>query len=185
MARTFRSDDCESYKINTREPHIVLEPMEKEIAVVDEALGVLREEGILPHIGYDNDKFLAHRKLVRETFDIPWTGITPRMQRLLYAINAILQPQNMVAAGVFCGNTFISNAAAAVGPGAVYTAKNLMVTPETAKIGLGDLDDKRLAGSIATVSEAYGLKRTPDTSEVFNRSFLPPRAEREIKMPAN
>ena len=67
----------------------------------------------------------------------------------------------------------------------LYTAKNLMVTPETAKIGIGDLDDKRLAASIATVAEAYGLKRTPDVSEVFNRSFLPPRADREIKMPAN
>ncbi len=48
------------------------------------------------------------------------------MQRLLYAINAIVQPQNMIAAGVFCGNTFISNAGAAVGPGACYTARNLI-----------------------------------------------------------
>ena len=32
-----------------------------------------------------------------------------RMQRLLYAVNAILEPQNMIAAGVFCGNTFISS----------------------------------------------------------------------------
>lgn len=67
----------------------------------------------------------------------------------------------------------------------LYTAKNLMVTPETAKIGIGDLDDKRLAASIATVADAYGFKRTPDISEIFNRSFLPPRADREIKMPAN
>ena len=67
----------------------------------------------------------------------------------------------------------------------LYTAKHLMLTPETARLGLGDLDDKRLAGSIATVSEAYGLKRTPDVSEVFNRSFLPPRADRDVKMPSN
>jgi len=32
----------------------------------------------------------------------------------------------MIAAGVFCGNTFISNAGAAVGPGAVYTARALV-----------------------------------------------------------
>jgi NitT/TauT family transport system substrate-binding protein len=67
----------------------------------------------------------------------------------------------------------------------LYTAKHLMITPETAKLGLGDLDDKRLAGSIATVAEAYGLKRKPEVSEVFNRSFLPPRAERDVKMPSN
>jgi len=67
----------------------------------------------------------------------------------------------------------------------IYTAKSLMITPETTAIGIGDLDDKRLAASIATVAEAYGLKRTPDVREIFNRSFLPPKAEREIKMPAN
>jgi NitT/TauT family transport system substrate-binding protein len=67
----------------------------------------------------------------------------------------------------------------------LYTAKHLMITPETTKLGLGDLDDKRLAGSIATVAEAYGLKRKPEVSEVFNRSFLPPRADRDVKMPSN
>ncbi len=67
----------------------------------------------------------------------------------------------------------------------LYTAKHLMVTPETTRLGLGDLDDKRLADSIATVSEAYGLKRTPDVSEVFNRSFLPPKTERDVKLPSN
>lgn len=67
----------------------------------------------------------------------------------------------------------------------LYTAKNLMVTPETARIGIGDLDDKRLAASIATVAEAYGLKRVPDVREIFDRSFLPARKDREIKMPSN
>jgi len=79
---------------------------------------------------------LAHRQAVSDLFDIPWTAITPRLQRLLYAINAIVQPENMIAAGVFCGNTFISNAGAAVGPGACYTAKQLIgveIRPEEAE----------------------------------------------------
>ncbi len=78
---------------------------------------------------------LAHRRAVCELFDIPWTAITPRMQRLLYAINAIVQPQQMIAAGVFCGNTFISNAGAVVGPGACYQAAQLLgveIVPEEA-----------------------------------------------------
>lgn len=119
-----------------RDPHKVLEPIETEIAVVGEALAVLREEGILPHTDYDLGKILAHRKAVRELFEIPWTAITLRMQRLVYAINAIAQPQTMIAAGVFCGNTFISNAGAAVGPGACYTAKDLIgveIRPEEAE----------------------------------------------------
>lgn len=126
MAQTYRAGDWGTYRMDVRNPHVVLEPAEREIAVVGEALSVLYETGILPHTRYDHAKMLAFRNAVREEFDIPWTAITPRMQRLIYAINAIAQPANMIAAGVFCGNTFICNAGAAVGPGAVYTARNLV-----------------------------------------------------------
>ena len=126
MIQTYRSDDWNDYRMKYNEPHLVLEPLEKEIAVVDGALKVLQEVGALPHTNYDHAKILAHRQAVAELFEIPWTAITPRMQRLLHSINAIIQPQNMIAAGVFCGNTFISNAGAGVGPGACYTAKQLI-----------------------------------------------------------
>jgi predicted O-methyltransferase YrrM len=118
------------------DPHKAVEPPEKEMAEVDAALALLAEAGILPHTSYDHAKMLAHRAAVKELFEIPWTAITPRMQRLLYAINAIVQPGNMIAAGVFCGNTFISNAGAAVGPGACYTADALIgieIKPEEAE----------------------------------------------------
>lgn len=126
MIRIYRSDDWNDYRMTYSKPHRVLEPLKKEIAVVDEALNVLHEAEVLPHTEYDRQKMLAHRQCVKEQFEIPWTAITPRMQRLLYAINAIKQPQNMIAAGIFCGNTFISNAGAAVGPGACYTANQLI-----------------------------------------------------------
>lgn len=126
MARVFQADDWQSYKMDYRQPHRAVEPIEKEIAVVDAALAEMHEAGILPHTSYDHATMLAHRQAVAEQFEIPWTAITPRMQRLLYAINAIAQPQNLIAAGVFCGNTFISNAGAAIGPGACYTAKQLI-----------------------------------------------------------
>jgi predicted O-methyltransferase YrrM len=136
LTLTYRSEDCDTYKMIYHEPHRELEPPEREIAIVDGALQRLREAGILPHTDYDHEKLLAHRRTVAERFEIPWTAITPRMQRLLYAVNAIKQPQNMIAAGVFCGNTFISNAGAAVGPGACYTARNLIgveIKPEEAE----------------------------------------------------
>jgi predicted O-methyltransferase YrrM len=117
-------------------PHDPIEPPEQEIAVVDAALNALKDAGIIPHTDYDHAKLLAHRQAVAESFEIPWTAITPRVQRLLYAINAIKQPRNMIAAGVFCGNTFISNAGAGVGPGACYTAENLIgieIKPEEAE----------------------------------------------------
>ncbi|MDC7785586.1 ABC transporter substrate-binding protein [Rhodoplanes sp. TEM] len=62
----------------------------------------------------------------------------------------------------------------------VYTIKSLMISPETARLGIGDLDDGRLAASIATVAEAYALDKRPDPRAVFVRDFLPPKAERDI-----
>ncbi len=136
MKKEYRAADWDRYRMDMRDPHRELEPQEDEIAVVHAALDMLVSEGILPHSTYDHQKFLAHRAAVAEKFEIPWTAITPRQQRLIYAINAIAQPRHMLAAGVFCGNTFISNAGAAVGPGAVYTAQSLVgveIKPEEAE----------------------------------------------------
>ena len=126
MTGTYQTADWQTYRMEARRPHEALEPIAREIAAVDGALQMLAEAGILPHAKYDREKFLAHRAAVRDLFEIPWTAITPRMQRLIWAINAITRPANMIAAGIFCGNTFISNAGAAVGPGACYAAENLV-----------------------------------------------------------
>jgi len=134
--KTYRSSDWSTYVTDYSKPHEELESVDHEIGVVDEALAVLREVGILPHTDYDHARMLAHREAVRETFEIPWTAITPRMQRLLYAISAIAQPRNMIAAGVFCGFTFISNAGAGAGPGTCYEAENLIgveIVPDEAR----------------------------------------------------
>lgn len=126
MPLEYRASDWDTHKMDVHKPHVSLEPLAQEIAVVDGALCFLVEVGILPHPDYDHDKLLAHRAAVAEQFEIPWTAITHRQQRLIYALNAIMQPQVMIAAGIFCGNTFISNAGAAVGPGAVYEARDLV-----------------------------------------------------------
>ncbi len=134
--RDHRSSDWQSYTMVYAEPHQELEPVRREVLVVEQALRSLRQAGILPHIIYDREKMLAHRQAVRELFEIPWTAITPRLQRLLYAINAIHQPANLLAAGIFCGNTFISNAGAAIGPGSCYRANRLVgveIKPEEAE----------------------------------------------------
>ena len=135
MNFTHSSDDWDRYVMDYANPNGEIEPLAREIAIVDAALQALCTAGVLPHTRYDPAKMLAHRQAVQALFEIPWTAITPRMQRLLYAINAIVQPQQMIAAGVFCGNTFISNAGAAVGPGACYTASQLLgveIVPEEA-----------------------------------------------------
>lgn len=126
MATTYQAPDYGQYKMIYKEPHARIEPIESERQVVDEALQLLVDQGILPHRRYDEAKLLAFREAVAREFEIPWTAITHRMQRLIWAINAITQPKVMIAAGIFCGNTFISNAGAAIGPGAVYQAKELI-----------------------------------------------------------
>jgi NitT/TauT family transport system substrate-binding protein len=64
----------------------------------------------------------------------------------------------------------------------IATLRNDMSHPEIARIGLGDVDDDRLKRSINTVVDANQLPRTPAASEVFDRSFLPARAERPAKL---
>jgi len=61
-----------------------------------------------------------------------------------------------------------------------YTLKTIMLTAEAAEIGMGDVKDDRLARSIVLLNESYGLPRNPAPGEVFNRSFLPPKAERMV-----
>jgi len=61
------------------------------------------------------------------------------------------------------------------------TLKNDMSHPEIARIGLGDIDEARLKKDIAIVVEANSLPRTPEPGEIFDRSFLPPRADRPSK----
>jgi len=63
----------------------------------------------------------------------------------------------------------------------VATIKQEMGHPEIARIGLGDVDPQRLSRAIAMVVDANGLPRTPANDEVFDRSFLPPRADRASK----
>lgn len=53
-----------------------------------------------------------------------------------------------------------------------------MAHPEGARIGIGDMHDERLARLIAQIVQVKRLPRTPTVREVFDRSFLPPLAQR-------
>ena len=62
----------------------------------------------------------------------------------------------------------------------VYVYQTLIATPEHASIGIGDVDDKKLARNVATIAESYELAKPPALIQVFNRAFLPPKAERML-----
>ncbi|MCA3629684.1 MAG: ABC transporter substrate-binding protein [Methylobacterium sp.] len=67
----------------------------------------------------------------------------------------------------------------------IFAFRELMLTKEAAEIGFGDVKDDRMARAISMVGEAYGLTALPAASAVFNRSFLPPRSERAVKVFTN
>ena len=64
-----------------------------------------------------------------------------------------------------------------------YTYKNHIATEEAMKLVAGDLSDERLSRAISQIGEVYELKSLPKVGDVFNRSFLPPRAERNLAAP--
>ena len=65
MARTFEADDWQRYRMSWHDPHLELEPLAREIRVIDEALSSLVQAGVLPHDNYDKAKMLAHRQAIR------------------------------------------------------------------------------------------------------------------------
>jgi NitT/TauT family transport system substrate-binding protein len=58
------------------------------------------------------------------------------------------------------------------------TMADEMSHPEITKIGIGDISDERMAKAIDILVKAKELPRTPTVDEIFDRSFLPPAAER-------
>jgi NitT/TauT family transport system substrate-binding protein len=62
----------------------------------------------------------------------------------------------------------------------IATVNIEMLSPESKRIGIGDVDDAHLKKGIGIVVDAYDLKRTPAPQEIFTRQFLPSRELREI-----
>ena len=53
-----------------------------------------------------------------------------------------------------------------------------MSHPDGARLGIGDLDDARLAHAIDLIAEVKRLPTVPPASAIFDRSLLPPLAKR-------
>jgi len=56
----------------------------------------------------------------------------------------------------------------------------VIATPEFKANGIGAVNKLKLEDTVAQVVAAYGLKMTPDPDQIFNSSFLPSRAERQV-----
>lgn len=54
------------------------------------------------------------------------------------------------------------------------------LTPNVKKYGFGDVNRERLQNTISLITKAYNLPRQPSLEEVFDGSYLPPKAERMV-----
>jgi NitT/TauT family transport system substrate-binding protein len=64
----------------------------------------------------------------------------------------------------------------------MYAFKNHFVSPETAQIGVGDIVDNRMTKAINVIVESYQLPNTPGLSDIFDRSFLPAKDTRLLRL---
>ena len=60
----------------------------------------------------------------------------------------------------------------------LYVYGTLIDTPEAHELGIGDVSDTRLKSAIATIATSFELSRQPPPGDIFDRSFLPARADR-------
>jgi len=60
----------------------------------------------------------------------------------------------------------------------IYVYKTLIDTPEARELGIGDVSDSRLKSAIATIATSFELPRIASPGDIFDRSFLPAKAER-------
>jgi NitT/TauT family transport system substrate-binding protein len=67
----------------------------------------------------------------------------------------------------------------------LYVYSTLIDTPEARELGIGDVSDARLKTAIATIAESYELANPPTVEQVFDRAFLPPKADRLLGPPAH
>ena len=63
-----------------------------------------------------------------------------------------------------------------------YALKTHFVSKETEANGIGDVSDARMEKAIKLLVDTYKLPNAPTVKDVFDRSFLPTKAERTLKL---
>ncbi len=72
---------------------------------------------------YDENRFDAFRKEVKEKFTIPGTSITPNMEQLLYMLSTLKRPQRAIGLGTYYGYALIWAIGASCGMQQAYSPK--------------------------------------------------------------
>ena len=62
----------------------------------------------------------------------------------------------------------------------LWLIKNQLTTAESKAIGLGAIDERKLAAGLTAIADGFGLAAVPKPSDVFDPSFLPSVAIRKL-----
>jgi len=95
-----------------------------EVETTDSILELLINKGFVDKSSnYNRDAFEIYRIMIKDNFEVPWTSVTPVMERLLYLLSSARKPEMIFAAGIYCGNTFAWNVGPGFGKNKTYTFK--------------------------------------------------------------
>jgi predicted O-methyltransferase YrrM len=99
----------------------------EETRIVDEALELLKAEGLVPDSAdYDRDALESHRAALKETFEGSWTTLSPTMERLMYMLTSVRRPTLLLELGSFWGYTLAWFAGPCVGSRRAYEADRIV-----------------------------------------------------------
>jgi len=98
-----------------------------EEQTVDAALGLLKEQGLVPpSASYDAASVEPHRAEVREAFEGSWTTLSPTMERLMYMLTSVRRPGHLLELGSFWGYTLAWFAGPCVGTNRTQAAERIV-----------------------------------------------------------
>jgi len=98
-----------------------------EADIVDAALGMLREHGLVDRTtAYDRAAFDEHRAMIKTAFTGSWTSLSPTMERLIYMLTSVKRPRHLLELGSFWGYTLAWFAGPCIGPNRSYAAERVI-----------------------------------------------------------
>ncbi|MCP4583095.1 MAG: hypothetical protein GY839_15910 [candidate division Zixibacteria bacterium] len=114
--------------VTYREPSFVyrLGRTSAEEEIVDDALELLKSHKLIgSDASYNKEAVVLHRKEVKEKFKGSWTSLSPTMERLMYMLTSVRQPQRLIELGSFWGYTLAWFAGPCIGPHKSFDAKKI------------------------------------------------------------
>ena len=93
-----------------KQPLLGYEPPEEKArndAIAIAALKLLAQNKLISDTRFDTASFSELYNLVTHQFTVEYSSITTRMARIFYGISSIIQPDNILVAGSYVGNSLV------------------------------------------------------------------------------